>query len=73
MKKCSKILAALVLLMSILMPSPVHAAGRDEKIVALKNAGVISGYPDGSLGLDKPISRAEVSVLLIRLGLIRNL
>lgn len=67
MKKCSKILAALVLLMSILMPSPVHAAGRDEKIVALKNAGVINGYPDGSLGLDKPISRAEVSVLLIRM------
>lgn len=67
MKKCSKILAALVLLMSILMPSSVRAAGRDEKIAVLKNTGVISGYPDGSLGLNKPISRAEVSVLLIRM------
>lgn len=67
MKKWCKVLAALMLVVSILTPLPVQAASCDEKIAVLKDAGIISGYPDGSLGLEKPISRAEVSVLLIRM------
>ena len=67
MKKWCKLLAALMLATSLLVPSPAWAVGRDDKINALKNEGVVTGYPDGSLGLDRPISRAEVSVLLIRM------
>lgn len=67
MKKWCKMLAALMLATSLLVPSPAWAVGRDDKINALKNEGVVTGYPDGSLGLDRPISRAEVSVLLIRM------
>lgn len=67
MKKWCKLLAALMLATSLLVPSPAWAVGRDDKINALKNECVVTGYPDGSLGLDRPISRAEVSVLLIRM------
>lgn len=67
MKKWCKLLATLMLATSLLVPSPAWAVGRNDKINALKNEGVVTGYPDGSLGLDRPISRAEVSVLLIRM------
>ena len=67
MKKWCKVLATLMLATSLLVPSSAWAAGRNDKINTLKNEGVVTGYPDGSLGLEKPISRAEVSVLLIRM------
>lgn len=67
MKKWCKVLGLLMLATSLLAPSSAWAAGRDEKINALKNEGVVTGYPDGSLGLERPISRAEVSVLLTRM------
>ena len=67
MKKWCKALAALILATSLFLPSSAWASGRRDKINALKNEGVVTGYPDGSLGLDRPISRAEVSVLLIRM------
>lgn len=67
MKKWCKALAALILATSLFLPSSAWASGRSDKINALKNEGVVTGYPDGSLGLDRPISRAEVSVLLIRM------
>lgn len=67
MKKWCKALVALILATSLFLPSPAWASGRSDKINALKNEGVVTGYPDGSLGLDRPISRAEVSVLLIRM------
>lgn len=65
MKKWCKRLVAFMLAAIVLLPTTAQAAGgRDQKISTLKNEGLVSGYPDGSLGLDKPISRAEVSVLL---------
>ena len=67
MKKWCKVLGLLMLAACLLAPSSAWAAGRDAKINALKNEGVVTGYPDGSLGLERPISRAEVSVLLTRM------
>lgn len=64
MKKCYKVLASLALASVFFLPATSYAAGRDQKIADLKSEGLVTGYPDGSLGLDKPISRAEVSVLL---------
>lgn len=67
MKKWCKFLAALMLATSLLIPSPARAGGRNDKINVLKSEGLVTGYPDGSLGLDRPISRGEVSALLIRM------
>lgn len=33
----------------------------------MQKSGIITGYPDGSLGLDKPITRAEIAVILTKI------
>ncbi len=64
MKKFCKIFSVILLATSLLIPSSVLASGRNDKIDALKSSGVVKGYPDGSLGLDKNITRAEIAVVL---------
>ena len=53
MKKFCKIFSVILLTTSLLVPSSVMASGRNDKIDALKSSGVVKGYPDGSLGLEK--------------------
>lgn len=67
MKKFLVFLALILLVLGFFPSEKVLALGPDEKIAALKNAGIIKGYPDGSLGLERPISRAEIAVLLTKL------
>lgn len=38
-----------------------------EKYDSLKAAGIISGFPDGSAGLDQPMTRAQFSVLVSKI------
>lgn len=70
MKKFSRLLFVLLLASCLLIPSSLFAKGvsdNNEKIEALQKAGIITGYPDGSLGLDKPITRAEIAVILTKI------
>ncbi|WP_099208747.1 S-layer homology domain-containing protein [Urinicoccus timonensis] len=67
MKKWCSYLVMVFVLALALAPQSVLALSRQDKINSLKNSGVVSGYPDGTLGLDKPISRAELAVLLTKI------
>lgn len=68
MKGFCRVLAVLFLAVGLILPvSEAYAASRDEKIATLQKAGLVTGYPDGTLGLDKPIKRSEISVLLLRM------
>ena len=70
MKKFSRLLFVLLLASCLLTPSSLLAkenSDNNEKIETLQKAGIITGYPDGSLGLDKPITRAEIAVILTKI------
>lgn len=68
MKRLCRVLAVFFLAVGLILPvSEAYAVGRDEKIATLQKAGLVTGYPDGTLGLDKPIKRSEMSVLLMRM------
>lgn len=68
MKRLCRVLAVFFLAAGLILPvSEAYAASRDEKIATLQKAGLVTGYPDGTLGLDKPIKRSEMSVLLLRM------
>lgn len=67
MKKVSILLAILLLLLIILPTAEVYAIEPSDKVDALVKAGLVQGYPDGTLGLEKPITRGEISVILTRL------
>lgn len=69
MKRSVKKLALLFLALAALLPaSKAYAMTREEKISVLQNKGIVTGYPDGSLGLDQPIKRSEVATLLVKLA-----
>lgn len=38
----------------------------EEWIEALKNAGIVGGYPDGTYRPDNPVTRAEIAVFLVK-------
>lgn len=67
MKKVSVFLAIILLVLIILPAEKVYAIEPSDKVDALVKAGLVQGYPDGTLGLDRPITRAEISVILTRL------
>lgn len=67
MKRVSIILAIILLVLIILPTEEVYAIEPSDKVDALVKAGLVQGYPDGTLGLEKPITRAEISVILTRL------
>lgn len=68
MKRLCRVLAVFFLAAGLILPvSEAYAVGRDEKIATLQKAGLVTGYPGGTLGLDKPIKRSEMSVLLMRM------
>lgn len=68
MKKIQSLLLVMVLLVG-LCAVPVQAATPQETYAAnqLVTLGLLTGYPDGSLGLERNITRAEMAVLLVRL------
>lgn len=69
MNKSPKNLAVLLLAGALLLPAgKAFAMTRDEKISALQSKGIVTGYPDGSLGLDRPIKRSEVATLLTKIA-----
>ncbi len=74
MKKQRKLMTKLNLLLVILllMASPLSAYANvaistDAAGNYLKQLGIFTGYEDGSLGLDRNITRAEFSALAVRL------
>lgn len=69
MKGLAKKLSAFFLVTALLLPAnKTFAMTREEKISALQNKGIVTGYPDGSLGLDRPIKRSEVATLLTKIA-----
>ncbi len=76
MKTSKKILATIVAIMLVVtsMSLPTFAAFTDLETGAasytaatvLNNLGVINGYPDGSFGPDKNVTRAEFTAMLLR-------
>jgi len=67
MRKSSKMLSlviALIFLFSAVTPALALSADAPDAGARLKALGVIAGYPDGSLGLDRNITRAEMTVVL---------
>ena len=69
MKRSVKKLALLLLALALLLPAnKAYAMTREEKISALQNKGIVTGYPDGSLGLDQPIKRSEVATLVVKIA-----
>lgn len=64
MKRRLKLFTVLFLCLGLLLPSSeAFAESRDEKIAIMKDLGIVNGYPDGSLGLEKPIKRSEAAAL----------
>lgn len=69
MKGLAKKLSAFFLVAAMLFPAnKAYAMTRDEKISVLQSKGIVTGYPDGSLGLDRPIKRSEVATLLTKIA-----
>lgn len=69
MKRTVKKLALLFLVATMLLPAnKAFAMTREEKISALQSKGIVTGYPDGSLGLDRPIKRSEIATLLTKIA-----
>lgn len=74
MKRSLKLFTVFLLSLGLLLPSGEgFAVNRDEKIAVMKRLGIVNGYPDGSLGLDKPIKRSEAAALLVRIGKVEHL
>lgn len=74
MKQRLKLFTVFLLSLGLLLPSgEAFAVNRDEKIAVMKRLGIVNGYPDGSLGLDKPIKRSEAAALLVRIGKVEHL
>ena len=74
MKRRLKLFTVLFLCLGLLLPSSeAFAESRDEKIAVMKDLGIVNGYPDGSLGLEKPIKRSEAAALLVRIGKVEHL
>jgi len=48
------------------IPSDISGHWAKDSIMKLINAGVISGYPDGTFKPDKTITRAEFTVMLVK-------
>lgn len=69
MKRSVKKPALLLLALALLLPAnEAYAMTREEKISALQSKGIVTGYPDGSLGLDQPIKRSEVATLVVKIA-----
>lgn len=69
MKGLAKKLSAFFLVAAMLFPAnKAFAIAREEKIAVLQSKGIVTGYPDGSLGLDRPIKRSEVATLLTKIA-----
>lgn len=74
MKRRLKLFTVLFLCLGLLLPAgEAFAESRDEKIAIMKDLGIVNGYPDGSLGLEKPIKRSEAAALLVRIGKVEHL
>lgn len=74
MKRSLKLFTVFLLSLGLLLPSgEAFAVSRDEKIAVMKRLGIVNGYPDGSLGLDRPIKRSEAAALLVRVGKVEHL
>lgn len=71
MKKLCRVLALVLVFASAFQVVPVSAnanVSKEEKINTLKERGIVKGYLDGTLGLDKNIKRSEIASLLVNLS-----
>lgn len=67
MRKIISLIVALAFLFSIAAPAMAATPSDAEKAGnRLLSLGVIEGYTDGTLGLDKQITRAEIAVILAK-------
>lgn len=69
MRKIISLVLALAMLMSFAVPA-VAAAPSAQEVAGdrLLSLSVIDGYTDGTLGLDKNITRAEITVILAKIN-----
>jgi hypothetical protein len=77
MKKSLSLLVASSMVLSMFASSAfaaeTKAPTQEEKFAALKELGIFSGFPDGSAGLDKNMTRAQFAkVLTVSTGLEEN-
>ena len=72
--KCLAGLMVVFMLLSLLLPLGVFAAGQsdieghwaEQQIVEWQEKGLAGGYPDGTFRRDDPVSRAEFVVFVNR-------
>lgn len=69
MRKLISLVLALVMVLGLAVPAMAAAESVQETAGGrLLSLGVIEGYTDGTLGLDKTITRAEIAVVLARIA-----
>lgn len=58
-----------MLIFSILSMNSYASTPEEQKYAGeqLKTLGILKGYPDGTLGLDKNITRAEIATMVVRM------
>lgn len=65
MKKLVSLLLVLALVLGAFIPG--FAATQEEAVAKLQEMNIVTGYADGSLGLDKNITRAEYAAVAVRM------
>ncbi|PKM82230.1 MAG: hypothetical protein CVU89_06195 [Firmicutes bacterium HGW-Firmicutes-14] len=68
MRKFKRMIALVTVALFVLsFAAPVMAKSQDAAVDRLYALDVVNGYPDGSFGLDKEITRAEFAVIAVKL------
>lgn len=67
MKKFKRIIALITVAMFLLTLAAPAYAGQEESTARLNGLSIVQGYPDGTFGLDKNITRAEFAVIAVKL------
>lgn len=66
MKKSLSLLVAIAMVFSMFASVAAAATDAQGKYDVLKEAGIFTGFPDGSAGLDKQMTRAEFAAVIAR-------
>lgn len=66
MKKSLSLLVAIAMVFSMFASVAAAATDTQDNYDVLKEAGIFTGFPDGSAGLDKQMTRAEFAAVIAR-------
>lgn len=68
MRKFKRMIALITVALFVLsFAAPAMAATQDDATQRLNGLSIVQGYPDGTFGLDKNITRAEFAVVAVKL------